>query len=290
MIKSTFQTLKKNPKVILVFALLLILSIVITVGPMLLVMPELTSHTTMDDYDNLDFFTIYFKMMGIMILGSLIIGIFVTPAIGNYVYEVCAGKLEKGWYKRGLKRGWWKVVVLTLIWIGVLIGVAVILAILVLLLQYIRHAVYLVFILYFVIGFTFYTYMFISLTAIMAEDKFSVALVNIFKIGNRYFFRFLGTAIVVFIPTYVASFILSWFSVNSMLSMGGNVPGYWIIYSIICIYGVFAIAFISTYSMNQYLNKKSLLDQEVVMSEKPETMQMESNETACSENTEKIDE
>jgi len=287
MIKSTFQTLKKNPKAFLLFAFMLILTLVIALGTMILITPKLTTPFAENQYDNIMFLINYTISMGIIVLGYLLIGFLVAPAVGNYVYEMCAGKLKKGWYKRGLKRGWWKVVVLALIMTGVVIGVVIVMMILMILL---RRAFILGIILYFLIAIAFSIYMILAFTAIMAEDKFSVGLANTFKIGNKYFFRLFGTMLLVYIPSYVASFTLSYSSVNRMVSMMNYTPEFWITYGLISIYGIFASTFLFTYSMNQYLNKKSLLEQEVVMSEKPETMQMESNETMTSENNDKVDE
>jgi len=287
MIKSTFQTLKKNPKAFLLFAFMLILTLVIILGPTLLIMPELTSPSTMDQYENIKFMINYFLMMGTMILGYLLIGFLVAPAVGNYLYEMCAGKLEKGWYKRGLKRGWWKIVVLALIMIGIIFGIVIVMMILMLLL---RRAFFIGLILYGIITITISIYMTLAFTAIMVEEKFSVGLSNTFKIGNKYFFRLLGTLILAYLPSYIATYFLTFSSMSRMVSMFEYTTEYWIVYGLICIYGIVASTFVFTYSMNQYLNKKSLLEQEVVMSEKPETMQMESNETTFSENNDRIDE
>jgi len=109
-----------------------------------------------------------------------------------------------------------------------------------------------------------FTYMPISLTAVFVEESFKKALANIFKIGNRYFFKMLGTSILAFIPTFIATLIYSSSDLRSMSTMGIYSIGYWIFTILFALYGVCTTAFLNTYSMKQYLNEKDLYNQRII--------------------------
>lgn len=257
MIKKTFETLKKNPKIFLVFFAISVIFTVIVGGIMLLVMPEILSPAKMMMYDNTNFFSDYFTMM---ILFYLAFGFLVAPAVGNYVYEMCAGKLEKGWYKRGLERGWWKVVVLALIMIGVVFGIVLVIGLLMVLTAMMDSmlAMILIFIIYFVFIVAYSNYMIIAYTAIMAKDEFSDGLSNIFRIGNRYFFKLFGTAILAYLLPVIAGLIFSGIFITNIQNSSGLTVGYWVFSILSSLYSFVVGIFIVTYSMNQYLYQKEL--------------------------------
>ncbi len=294
MIKQTFSTLKKNPSVFLVFFAAALLYGAALIGVVFLLMPQALSLDSQMQFDQTSFLITYFSTMGIILFIYLLFGFLVLPVLGNYIYEICTGKPEKGWYKRGLKRGWWKVVVLGLLLIGVFFGIATVIGILMMILSVIsQYLIFIAFILYIIIAITLNIYLLIAFTAIMAEDSFSVALSNTFKVGNRYFFRLLGTAALFIIPFYIVSFIFAFASTNqTLIHYGTNnylstfSVGYWVFFAFCGLYSLFCGIYLLTYSMNQYLNIKQFFEQRILADEKFAAFLREDNNETHSQSQE----
>ena len=105
------------------------------------------------------------------------------------------------------------------------------------------------------------TFYFIGFTAVVAEENFSDALGNIFKVGFRYFLRILGVILIFYVPIYVFSYLFLILGVPAdITSVNQFFNKMWIIYFIYFIYGILMMIFILTYSMKHYLNEKSLLE------------------------------
>jgi len=272
MIENTFYTLKKNPKIFIIFTVATLLTLLFTLYPTLESMQDIPSIRTMDSSEFLSFMTECLIIAGIMFLVSLI-SPFCIPTFGNVIYRMCACKLEEGWFNIGVTRwytgklgkgrfsisvvpGWWKVKVFALILMGVLILVSLLMLIIRIIFS---NAVILCTMLIYIIAVVVSVYVIISLTAIMAEEELSVALRNTFIVGSKYFFRFLGVFILAYIPLFIGIIILSLFSTNEMAATGEIRLGFWITCGVIGIYILFASAFVCTYSMNQYLQEKSFL-------------------------------
>jgi len=268
MIENTFYTLKKNPKIFIIFTIATLLTLLFTLYPTL----ESMQDGTIDSSEFLSFITECSIIAGIMFLFSLI-SPFCIPVFGNDIYRMCACKLEEGWFNIGVTRGytgklvkgrfsisvvpgWWKVKVFGLIFTGVLLLVGLLMLIIRILFS---NAVILCTMLFYIIAVVVSVYVIISLTAIMAEEKLSVALRNTFIVGSKYFFRLLGILILAYIPLYIGIIILSLFTTNGMVATGEIELGFWITFGVIGIYILFASAFICTYSMNQYLDEKAFL-------------------------------
>ncbi len=260
MIKKTFSTLKENPLVFVVFFAATLLAGGALIALMYVMMPEIFKPDSYMQFDNTRFLLSYLKMMGSMLLFYLLYGFLIMPALGNYVYEMCSGKLSKGWYLRSLKRGWWKVVVLWLILIGVMIAFGTFMMIMTFLLS--RVMVFLI-PFYYVIIIALDIYLLLAFTAIMAEDSFSVALSNTFTVGSRYFFKLLGTAVLFALPLLVVSLVLFSIDLSSITIFSDSIdysnlytPIYWVLSIITSLYSLFYWVYLLAYSMNQYLEKR----------------------------------
>ena len=110
MIRDSFRTIFKNPKIIIGFALpvLAILALYI---------PFFMSFFNIVDMD-VDMYMMPIIMLGIMLvifLLMLAIQFVYNPILYNYVYEAASGEVQAGWAKRGLKRNWWKIFVTTIL-------------------------------------------------------------------------------------------------------------------------------------------------------------------------------
>ncbi len=269
MISSTFKTLKENPKLFLYYFLSIIVVVaVIAVFVVIAITQSVASDSMIINDNPLQFFTLYLGFMGLYFIILLGYAFVVMPTLGNYVYEMCKGKVEPGWFKRGLKRGWWKVFVIGLIYMAVFFVLYIFFAIFIFIFAMIGASgssiAAIVFAVFFgIIGFAavmgLSIYYLLAYTSIMAEDDFGTGLKNAFTIGSKYFFKQLGVLFLFAIPMFLFSLI------SSFASIGGGMFAfsvlYWVLYAIFMLFNMFAYLFYLTYSMKQYLHHKEILEQ-----------------------------
>ncbi|MEX1376233.1 MAG: hypothetical protein AB1Z23_02055 [Eubacteriales bacterium] len=267
MIQTTFQTLKKQPEIILgvfiVFLVVVLAEIPLVTGmdDVMIDFQRLESGQTDAAHDVVSY---YAKISLISLFIGIFSGFFAIPTLMNRTYEACAGIAEPGWIGRGIKRCWWKPFVM-----GLLIGagamvvslVSIILAIIPILGQLILFAVMI----------SMVVFAIISYTAVIAEPDLGSGLGGIFKIGSRYFFKLLGVVtVVIIVPMVLLSTVSGIIMSKNMMDIYSSTPTQDLseaaaymeqimkpVYTMIVVmglYAVFAYPFVYTYSMHQYLS------------------------------------
>lgn len=264
MIKKTFSILLKNPKILLLYLLAftipmlgyypLIRYMFIEMIPMMQGSdPQLVT----------EFWIMYFAVMGVSMLLSLTMIFLFTPPVLNYIYDICEGRDTKGWYKRGLKRSWWKVFVYLLIAYVCavpVIGVGIVLT-------FIPFGGI---VLYMISLLAWITFVMIGLASIIVEDDFGVGLANIFKIGSKYFFKQLGVLVFSYIPILVASVLMGvlvgiqTYNSSDIISADQFFFDQFVnnIFIMIIVFGLLtavSLSFIITYSILRYISEKKAL-------------------------------
>jgi len=270
MFKKTFNTLKKNPVILLGFALPIILSL-LAVLPMLFgvtgfmqdVMDASSRGADISDTEIISFMSKYLISFATLMLISLASIFLITPPVLNKIYEVCSGRSESGWYARGLKRSWWKIFVTTIIISAVSSMLGFVIAI-VLFIPFVGWLAY------FAITISLSVFVILALTSVIAEDDFGNGLSNIFNVGFKYFFKQLGTVALVNLPIYlvtIAFTILGWVKIINLSTMPSDgaaalelftsfMPILWIFVGAVSLYSIFSSSFAYVYSMHNYLDKK----------------------------------
>jgi len=264
MLGRTFRTLKKNPKILLLFAAMYAVPLVIYVVAFFSIFPNISNAYMFEGSGlNENFFIMYFATMGTYLVLSLAMITLVVPSVLNYIYEVCAGIDTKGWYKRGLQRNWWKLLVLFIIYIAIIFAVMLVIGIIA---AIAGRAFWIAFILLFIIMIPIVVYLTIAIAAIIAEDDFGRALGNVFKLGSKFFFKLLGNMVLIAIPSYIFSAIYSGMQMRSWMNDSFSTmesyfsTGYIVMMVFTLIYGMLAYAYLYTYTMNSYLNEKGMFD------------------------------
>lgn len=272
MLGRTFRTLKKNPLLLVFVGAMYLLPVILSMVSTTLALPDWNDPTAFADGMQDNFWITYFTVLAIVTVIGLLMATLVMPPIWNYLYEVCAGKNTTGWYKRGLKRGWWRFVVLGLIYFGVALVFMLIMTIFTMILGRAAWLIFISMIVMIVFGLAVSVYATIAPAAIMAEDEFGNGLRNIFSLGSRYFFKMFGTIVLVAIPSIIISIIQTGSQMRTLMNdtyTGLDMSSYWVTTIIAAVYGVFAYTYLYTYSMNSYLNEKGvfnapLVDEEIV--------------------------
>lgn len=268
MIKKSFKTIFEFPLILLGFALP-----VVFVG--VAYIPMLSMLGPNADY------TMVITMMVTMLfvfLFALALQFVYMPVLLNYTYEASMGKVEAGWFKRGLKRNWWKVFVGTIIAsvpmyivyflfaIGTMVSV--------LLAENYSYAplaiaisLYFIFILFWV-GF-YYT----TLVSITAEDKFDTGFKNIFKVGFKNILNVTAASFVSMLPAILVSglYILYFALIGassiipygaSELAVFENTPlmvGVIVIAIVFTALNALGMAFIYVYTYKHYIKRRDEL-------------------------------
>ena len=275
MIKKTFRTLGSNPVILLGFALPFIISflafipMLATADDIMNVIPELAAYS-METGQNPPIEMLssisagYFGSLGLSMLTGLITSLLILPPIFQKVYEACEDKKIPGWYGRGIKRSWWKVLVSAIIISAASTGIVLVVSILLIipLIGFLSWLAAICAIAVFAI---------IMLTAVIAEDDFGTGLGNTFSIGKKYFLKQLGVIILALIPGTVFTGVIGGIMYTSFAKytvsatpaeminelLGDVMPYMWVLMAVFYIYYIFAAAFIYTYSMHRYLDRKS---------------------------------
>lgn len=275
MLGRTFRTLKKNPKITLLFGAMYLVPIVLFVVLAISVFPEINNLSSSYLYDNPEHFNnfmlIYSAVMGASTILGLLMVTLVLPSVFNYIYEVCAGLQTEGWYKRGLKRSWWKILVLFLIYMAVVFALSLVFMIFAMVLY---RAMWIAMIIMYLGILVVAVYMTIAMAAVIAEDDFGKALGNSFTLGSKYFFKLLGTMVLVMIPSFIVSGVFSVLQMRGVMMDSFNLTYYTISILFAFIYGIFAYSYLYTYAMNSYLNEKGMFGAPApTAGAQPETLQ-----------------
>lgn len=263
--KKTIDTIRKNPIMLLGFAI----PVIISLG---LVFPIYRSIvlTILGDYSRIDDVPNFREVVRTFAIASpfayILMGVFVLPPLYGYVYKAVTGTEKKIWSKQGFIKYSWRVVVKSFLGFFTLFA-----------------AFILLFLLFAVpsLGFAVYTIAFsawgvfwiISLTSAIVEDRFIDSFPNTFFVGHRYYYKMYFTSSIIMLPAILLS---GWFMVyfhGVGLDISQAVPTLdilpnWIIAIFIAIvvflsiYYVFAQAFLYTYSMHHYIVERGKLDEE----------------------------
>ena len=263
--KTTRQTIKKNPKMLLGF----IIPVVLGLGfafPIYraIILTLLGDYSRIDDVPNFQQVIRYFAIASPIIY--ILMGVLVMPPLYSYVYEAVTGEKKNVWTKEGFLKYSWRVVVKSFLAFFILFGVFIVLF------------------LFFVVpslGFALYTFGFtlwlvfwiISLTSVIAEEKFVDSLPNTFYVGKRYYFKLYITSTLTMIPAILFSTIFMIYFHSVGMNIADAVPALninpvaaLIIFIAIAlglsVYYVFAQAFIFTYSMHYYIQEREKMIEE----------------------------
>lgn len=262
--KKTRQTIRANPAMLLGFTIPIIIGLVLMV-PIYksIILAILGSSTSIKEIPG--FPDIIHTIVIVAPILFVLLGVFVVPPLYRYVLEACTGTVAKGWVTRGIKKYWWKVIAETLFTYLILFAMSTIL--------FLLFAIpTLGFATYAVAVFAWGVFCIISLTATIAEEKFLDSLPNMFFIGGRYYLRLLGTSLLILIPSFLISawYLVYFHSVgldatmaipNIGMSPNLMVAVFIIVTVLLCIYYIFAQAFIYTYSMHHYIAESLKLKQ-----------------------------
>ncbi len=265
MLKKAIDTIKKNPKILLGFAVLVI-------AGLLLAFPFYRSIvlTILGDYSRIDEVPDFREVVRTVAIVSpfvyMILGVFVLPPLYSYVYEAITGEKKIVWSKKSFFKYSWRIVARTVMAFFTL------------------FAAFIVLFLFFVVpnlGFILYTaalsawcvFWVISLTSVAVEDRFIDSLPNTFFVGRRYYFKMYLVSFVTMLPAIVLStwFMIYFHSVGmdiayAVPAINGNpiliVTVFLLLTLSLSIYYVFAQAFIFTYSMHCYLAEREKMNEE----------------------------
>ena len=190
MIKDSFKTVFKHPIILIGFfipALLIFLCY----------LPSVLSLADMEDIISYAFPIYYFFSMLLFFLVSMLLNFLILPVLYNYVYEAAQGDVAKGWFKRGLKRSWWKLFVTSLIAtipLYIFYFIAFFGAIVLIILEVTSVGVYIAIGIFLLVLVLFWiTTLSISYVSVVAEKDYGEGLKNIFRIGFKFFFKVMLT-------------------------------------------------------------------------------------------------
>lgn len=268
MIKKSFKTIFEFPLMLLGFALP-----VIFVGAAYV--PMFTAFNADMDY------TIIIIMMISMLfvfLFALFFQFVYMPVLLNYTYEASQGSVEKGWFKRGLKRNWWKVFVGTLIasvpmYVFYFMFVFGTITLVLIAENYslapiiVMSSLFVLFIVFWV-GF-YYT----TLVSITAEDKFDAGFKNIFRVGFKNIFKVTLASFISMLPTMILSGVFTWYYISEMTQSFTSAPTYYtnmfsnpaLLVTVVLVtivttaLNALGMSFVYVYTYKHYINKKNEL-------------------------------
>lgn len=272
MIKKTFKTLGENPIILLGFALPVIVSFlaVLPMFPVLgrvgdFIVEYVVTGVTPAPEAFIGMIGSSTAAAGLLSLASLLITIFILPPVMNKVYDACSNNGEPGWYARGLKRSWWKVIVTSMIYSAIASGVMFVAAFFMMIPR-------LGGVLYMLASLVIAIFGIIIFTSVIAEDQYGRGLGNAFSVGQKYFFKQLGALLLAALPIILIALIM-FFSVVSSIApyatspdpqkLLGEIVGDMLGFAgalaiVFSVYYIFASAFVYTYSMNQYLDLRTV--------------------------------
>ena len=152
-------------------------------------------------------------------LTSMILYFLLIPILLNYVYEAAQGNVEKGWFKRGLKRNWWKMFVTGLISsIPLYIIYGIFFAVVFILVSadaLSAIAITIGFALFAILLVFWSAFLYTAFVSVAAEEKFEVGFKNIFKVGFKNIFKVTLAIIVSTIPSVLLGAVLGFYITTS---------------------------------------------------------------------------
>ena len=263
--KKTIETIKRYPKMLWGFTVPVVINLML-LFPIYrsIVLTILGSYSRIDDVPN--FAETVRSYVFALPIAYILMGVFVLPALYGGVYTAVTGIKRDMRTKEWFFKYSWRVVVKGFFGLFVL------------------FSVFVLFFLFFVfpnVGFTLYTVGFsawgvfwmISLTSVIAEDKFIDSFPNTFFVGGRYYLKMYFTTVTVMLPAIVLSTLYMIHLHKVGLDIAYAVPQFNIAPEIIAavfilivvllsIYYVYANAFLFTYSMQNYIKEKDKLEME----------------------------
>ena len=271
MIKKTFFTLKQSPSVFLATAVPFVL-IGMAMIPLVFVFNNFienfiaqTGNFNSTSSDMITRFFIWnYLFVAIVFILEIAAILLAVPVIMNRIYELCSGVNQPGWIKRGLSRCWWKPLVT-----GIILYMCAFVLVFSFILFFINPILggvtyTLVLLAYYVLGI-------IAFTSVIAEDDFGAGISRIFTVGGKYFLKMAGVLLLTLIPL-IAGYAVGFFVLvrdsfvysytQTAMQMQQFMDRFFIYLLILVvvmgIYSIFALPFIYTYSMNQYLYNRGL--------------------------------
>ena len=263
--RNTVEIIRKNPKMLIGFTIPVIVGLV-SVFPLYrsIVLTLLGQYSRIDEMPN------FLELVRSFAIGApfvyLLMGVFVLPPLYGYVYTAVTGEQRVAPTKEDFIKYSWRVVLKSFLALLMLLVVSVVLF-LFLAVPYLGFALYM-------IAFSMWSvFWVISLTSVIAEDRFIDSMPNTYFVGKRYYLRMYFTAVIVMIPSILVSgaFLLYFHSVNwdiayvvPQINLPSKLLALIFIFVVSClsVYYVFAQAFLFTYSMKNYLIERDKLDEE----------------------------
>ena len=213
MLKKTFETLKKHPIIILLFALPLVYefgeSLLTSRGALVdgMFVKIINSFAEGNAFDTFAF--LLWLLKAACVIGWIFL---LSPAFQYYVYEAAADKLSGGWYRRGVKRCWWRPFVFGLI-CGLCLMVVYVpvsyVAIIISMAAESTAVMIISFSIVAILAMVVSVFVYAGVAGIIAEEKFNDGLFNMFKVGGKYYFKILGVSLLFTIPVGI-SFIVGY--------------------------------------------------------------------------------
>ena len=115
-------------------------------------------------------------------------------------------------------------------------------------------AVWIMAFVYIVLGIIINMYMIAAFSSVMAEDDFSKGLSSSFKIGKRFYLKILIVMIAAYAPIYIIGLIAGGFFHNPLFYLYSDL--HWAVKLFGGVYSLVTTVFISTYSMQNYLQDR----------------------------------
>ncbi|MEX1378237.1 MAG: hypothetical protein AB1Z23_12305 [Eubacteriales bacterium] len=263
--KKTIETIKQYPKMLWGFTIPVIIGLA-TVFPVY----QSIILTLLGDYSRIDDVPNFREVIRTYAFASpfayILMAIFVLPPLYGYVYKAVTGNEKITWSQGRFFSYSWRILLKSLFAFLTLFAVFIAL--------FLFFAVpNLGFALYLVAFSAWAVFWIISLTSVIAEDRFIDSLPNTFFVGSRYYLKMYFTSTVVMTPAIIVSAIFMIYFHNVGWDIAYAVPTidlpprllaliFIFLISCLSVYYVFAQAFLFTYSMRYYLQEREKLDEE----------------------------
>lgn len=246
MIKKSIETVKRNPVILKFVLLLFAFDVIRSIVDMELMYKMMYGNLGLVDYK-----TGFYATYGILWFINIVYAVFLFGPMIYLIYEGAVGKVQKGWYKTGIKRSFVRYLPLYLLFIvygtyrswffeGALFhNMATVDNIFTM--AYLEELVRIVF---------FFPFYFIAIP-VMAEDRLIIGYKNIFTVGRKYFFKF----IILYFFTYQSS---AFFSILVDYPFFEKIRVYCYFLSVIRnIFSAIMITVLYIIGMNMYVSKRT---------------------------------
>ncbi|MEX1378404.1 MAG: hypothetical protein AB1Z23_13140 [Eubacteriales bacterium] len=251
MTKKTFETLKKNPIILLWFAIPFVCDAIIT-----LLENAGSIYSSSRLYSFSIFKSNYFSLIGsvILIVALLTWLLLLYPAISRYIYWTVDEKPRENWFARSLKGYWWRLFAMQIIYAAFVFAISLPMIILLGIINLAFGGIKVFFIGYCARAILFFMaiiFYYIGIAAAYAEDQFGTAISNIFKAGKRYFLGSLPLLLRMIVPIIIMAAVIVINEMEKALN---------IFTIIIYIWGWLFNAFFSVYCMHCYVGYKKHME------------------------------